>query len=58
MKLLGSTERRIFKDKNGENVPQLEITEVALIHCNIVNNTSMIQEYNLLLFQISHSVSY
>ena len=33
MKLLGST-----KDKNGENVPDLEITEVVLVHCNIVNN--------------------
>ena len=38
MKLLGSTKRKINKDKNGENVPHLEITEVALIHCNIVNN--------------------
>ena len=24
-------------DKNGENVPQLEITEVALVHCSIFN---------------------
>ena len=38
MKLLGSTENKIAKDKNGENVPHLEITEVALVHCNIVNN--------------------
>ena len=38
MKLLGSTKRKINKDKNGENVPHLEITEVVLIHCNIVNN--------------------
>ena len=38
MKLLGSTENRITKDKNGKNVPHLEITEVALVHCNIVNN--------------------
>ena len=38
MKLLGSTESKITKDKNGENVPQLEITEVVLVHCNIVNN--------------------
>ena len=35
MKLLGSTET---KDKNGENVLHLEITEVVLAHCNIVNN--------------------
>ena len=38
MKLLGSTKNKITKDKNGENVPHLEITEVVLIHCNIVNN--------------------
>ena len=28
----------IKKDKNGENIPHLEITEVALLHCNMVNN--------------------
>ena len=38
MKLLGSTENKITKDKNGENVPHLEITEVVLVHCNIANN--------------------
>ena len=38
MKLLGSTKNKITKDKNGKNVPHLEITEVVLIHCNIVNN--------------------
>ena len=38
MKLLGSTENKITKDKNEENVPHLEITEVVLVHCNMVNN--------------------
>ena len=38
MKLLGSTENKITKDKNGEKVPNLEITEVVLVHCNIVND--------------------
>ena len=38
MKLLGSTEIKITKDKNGENVPHLEIVELVLIHCNLVNN--------------------
>ena len=36
--LLGSTENKITKEKNDENVPHLEITEVMLVHCNIVNN--------------------
>ena len=38
MKWLGSTKSKITKDKNGENVPYLEITEVVLIHCNVVNS--------------------
>ena len=38
MKLLVSTENKISRKKNGKNVPHLEITEVALICCNIVNN--------------------
>ena len=29
----------MIKDKNGENVPYLEITEVASTHCNVVNNS-------------------
>ena len=39
MKLRGSTKSKITKDENGENVPYLEITEVVLIHCNVVNNS-------------------
>ena len=38
MKLLGSTENKITNKKNGDNVNHSEITEVALDHCNIVNN--------------------
>ena len=34
----GSTKNRITKDKNGENVPHLEITEVVLVYCNIANS--------------------
>ena len=38
MKLLGGAESKITKDKNDKNVPHLEITELVLVHCNIVNN--------------------
>ena len=38
MKLLGSSRNKITKDKNDENVGHLEITEVVLVHRNIVNN--------------------
>ena len=36
IKLLGSTKKVIAKDKNGENVPKLEIR--ILMHCHVVNN--------------------
>ena len=38
MKLLGSTESKITKDKNGEKVPHLEIVELVLVRCSLVNN--------------------
>ena len=38
MKLLGCTKRKITKDENGEIMPRLEITEIVLVCCNIVNN--------------------
>ena len=38
MKLLERPKSKITKDKNSENLPRLEITELVLIHCNIVNN--------------------
>ena len=38
MKLHGNTKNKAAKDENGENVPHLGITEVVLVHCNIVNN--------------------
>ena len=38
MKLLGIIESKITKDKNGENVPHLEIVKLVLVHCNLVNN--------------------
>ena len=40
MKLLGSTKNNITENENGENVPNLEMNEVVLVHCNIVNNNS------------------
>ena len=38
LKLLGSTKNKVTKNKNGENVLQLEIAEVVLFKCNITNN--------------------
>ena len=39
MKLLPSTNLKITKDVKSENVPDLEINEVVLMHCNVVNNS-------------------
>ena len=38
MKLLGSIESKISKDKNSENVPHLEVVILVLVHCNLANN--------------------
>ena len=38
MKLLENTKNEITRDENGENVSHLEVTEGALVHCNIANN--------------------
>ena len=38
MKILESTKNKITKNGNRENVPNLEIAEVVLVYCNIVNN--------------------
>ena len=37
MKLFGSTKTLIGKSKNGENVPNLEVVEIVLVQCNLVN---------------------
>ena len=59
MKLLGSTENKITKNNNGENVPPLEVTEVVLVHYNITNNDYQ-QEYRVLytFVLINHVVVY
>ena len=38
MKLLGSTESKITRNKSGENIPHLKTREVVLVNCNIVNS--------------------
>ena len=56
MKLLGSTKSKVSKDKNGKKVPNLEITEVVLVYCNIVNNEY--QEDSRVLFTFVPSKSF
>ena len=57
MKLLGNTENKITKDKNGENVPHLQITEVVLVIATLLKMIiSKIQEYCIRLFPINRLV--
>ena len=56
MKLLGSIKSKIKKEENGENVPYLEINEVVLIHCNVVNNKY--QPNSRVLYTFVHTKSF
>ena len=59
MKLLGSTKKVIDKDKNGKNVPKLEIVEAVLVYCNLVRMIINIhRKYYLPLSQIKNLDSY
>ena len=49
MRLLGNTENVIAKNRNGENVPKLEIVDVISMHCNVVNNSY--QQVSKVLFK-------
>ena len=57
MKLLGSAESKITKYKNGENVLHLEVIELVLVHCNLVNNDYQ-QDSRIFLYQTRHLVAY
>ena len=58
MKLLGSTKSEINKDRNGKNVPYLEILEVVLVHYNIVNNDFQHDSRVLYIFVPNKSFGY
>ena len=52
-KILAKTKSNITKDGNGQNVLYLEMTEVVLVHCNIVIDNYQIQESCINLFLIN-----
>ena len=59
MKLLGSNKSKITKHENDENVPNLEITEIVLVNCNIaIIIINKFQKSCIHLFKISHFVNY
>ena len=40
VKLSGSTKKLIGQTKNGENAPRLEVVEVVLVQCNVVEKAN------------------
>ena len=58
MKLFWRTKSKITKDKNGENVPYLEITEVVLVYYNIVNDDYQQDSRVMLKFVSNKSFCY
>ena len=59
MKLLGSTKKDVYKDKDGENAPKLESVKDVLVFCNLVKNDyqHISKVSYLLLFQINYLAS-
>ena len=55
MKLFGGTESKITKNENGEKLLHLEITEVALGHCNIIDNDCQKNSRVLYIFVLNKS---
>ena len=56
MELFGSTKSKITKNKIGENVPHLKITELGLVHCRFVNNDY--QQYSKVLNALVSNISF
>ena len=56
MKLFDSTKRLIDKTKNGEKAPSLEVIEVALVQCNLVDN--LYQQKSEVLYTFTPNKSY
>ena len=56
MKLFGSTKKLIEKTKNGEKVPSLELFEVVLVQCNLVDN--LYQQKFEILYTFASNKSY
>ena len=56
MKLFGTTKSKITK--NGGNLSHLEITEVVLVHCNIVSNDYQQDSRFIHLLLTNHLINY
>ena len=55
-KLFGSTKKLTDKTKNGEKVLSIEVAEVALVQCNLVDN--QYQQKSEVLYIFTYNKSY
>ena len=55
-KLFGSTKKLIDKTKDGESVPSIEVVEVVLVLCNLVDN--QYQEKPVVIYAFMPNKSY
>ena len=58
IKLFGSTKKLIDKTKNGENIPSLQVVEVVLVQCNLVDNQYQQKSEVLYTFTLNKSYAY
>ena len=58
IKLFGSTKKLIDKTKNGENIPSLQVVEVVLVQCNLVDNQYQQKSEVLYTFTLNKSYTY
>ena len=56
IKLFGSTKELIEKTKTGEEVPSLEVVEVVLVQCNLIDN--QYQQKSAVLYTFTPNKSY
>ena len=57
MKLFASTKKKEAKMKSGEKVPSLEVVEVVLVQCNLVDNQYQ-QKSEIYTFTLYKSYAY
>ena len=58
IKLFGSIKKLIDKTKNGENIPSLQVVEVVLVQCNLVDNQYQQKSEVLYTFTLNKSYAY
>ena len=58
IKLFGSTKKLIGKTKNREYVPSLEVVEIVLVQCSLVDNQYQQKSHVLYTFTSNNSYAY